>query len=79
MPTAKVTSKGQITIPRAIRRLQGLEPGDRLQFFTDDEGRMYLVPAAKDVRILKGIVPKPRKAVSVDDMNRTIRRKAAGQ
>jgi len=29
---AKVTSKGQITIPRDIRRVLGVRPGDKLLF-----------------------------------------------
>jgi AbrB family looped-hinge helix DNA binding protein len=32
---AKLTSKGQITVPRDVRRLLGVEPGDRLRFESD--------------------------------------------
>ena len=35
---AKVTSKGQITVPREIRRLMGVSPGDRLIFESDSKG-----------------------------------------
>lgn len=35
---AKVTSKGQITIPLAVRRALGLRPGDRLMFESDKAG-----------------------------------------
>jgi bifunctional DNA-binding transcriptional regulator/antitoxin component of YhaV-PrlF toxin-antitoxin module len=28
---AKITSKGQITVPREVRRLLGVRPGDRLR------------------------------------------------
>jgi AbrB family looped-hinge helix DNA binding protein len=35
---AKVTSKGQITVPREVRRLMGVRPGDRLLFESDAEG-----------------------------------------
>jgi antitoxin PrlF len=34
---AKVTSKGQITIPRKVRRLLGVDSGDSLLFETDGE------------------------------------------
>jgi antitoxin PrlF len=35
---AKVTSKGQVTVPREIRRKLGVRPGDRLLFEEDGEG-----------------------------------------
>jgi len=35
---AKVTSKGQITIPREIRRRLGVRTGDRLEFEEDRDG-----------------------------------------
>jgi len=35
---AKITSKGQITVPQEIRRLMGVGCGDRLVFESDGEG-----------------------------------------
>jgi len=35
---AKLTSKGQITIPREIRRAMGVQAGDRLLFESDNKG-----------------------------------------
>ncbi len=35
---AKVTSKGQITVPLAIRRLLGVGPGDTVMFEEDKDG-----------------------------------------
>jgi AbrB family looped-hinge helix DNA binding protein len=35
---AKITSKGQITVPREIRRLLGVQPGDRVRFESDANG-----------------------------------------
>ncbi len=35
---AKITSKGQITLPLAIRRAMGVQPGDTLLFQADSEG-----------------------------------------
>jgi antitoxin PrlF len=32
---ARITSKGQITVPREVRRLLGVQPGDRLLFESD--------------------------------------------
>ena len=35
---AKITSKGQITVPREVRRVLGVRPGDRLLFEGDEKG-----------------------------------------
>jgi len=35
---AKVTSKGQVTIPVSIRRQLGLKPGDHLRFESSKDG-----------------------------------------
>jgi AbrB family looped-hinge helix DNA binding protein len=41
MELAKVTSKGQITIPADIRKRLRLKPGDKVLFF-EDEGRVMI-------------------------------------
>ena len=35
---ARITSKGQITVPREVRRLLGVRAGDRLLFESDGKG-----------------------------------------
>ena len=40
---------------------------------TDAEGRVTFTPARKSITSLKGIVPKPDKPVSLEDMKATIR------
>jgi AbrB family looped-hinge helix DNA binding protein len=66
-----MTSKGQITLPKAIRTRLGLEAGTRVEFVETDAG--FLVkPATRDIRSLKGILPKPKKPVSVEEMNESI-------
>ena len=74
MAAAVVTSKGQITIPKAVRERLGVDAGDRVEFVETENGVFTLVAATRDVKELKGIVPKPAKPVSVEDMNRTIAR-----
>ncbi len=46
MPTARVSSKGWIVIPAALRRKHGIEPGDEVRV-VDYGGVLSLVPAAK--------------------------------
>ena len=79
MTTAVLSSKGQITIPLAVRRKLGVATGDRVEFVELAEGQFALVPAVADVRTLKGIVPKPRHPVSVDEMRRIVARRGAGK
>lgn len=78
MPTATVTSKGQITIPKEVRESLGVEAGDRVEFVAQEKGGYKVVAATRDVRHLKGMVPKPRKPVAIADMNRAVAR-AAGR
>lgn len=41
MPTT-VTSKGQVTIPKAVRDLLGIEPGSSVAFEVAEDGRVIL-------------------------------------
>lgn len=74
MPTAVVTSKGQITIPKPVRDGLGVETGDRVEFVELERGVYSVVAATRDIRSLKGMIPRPAKPVSVADMNTAIRR-----
>ena len=78
MSAATVTSKGQITIPKEIRAMLNLHSGDKVNFIVDESGVVRLVPLTRDVKSLKGIVPKPEKPVSVDDMKNTVRKRRGG-
>lgn len=75
MATATITSKGQVTIPKEIREILNLHSGDRLNFFIDESGQVCLLPATQDITLLKGIISRPDKPVSVEDMNKTIRKR----
>ena len=77
MTTAVLTSKGQVTIPAEVRRRLGLGTGDRIEFVELDDGGFAIRPAVDDVRSLKGLLRKPAKPVSVEDMDAAIRSRAA--
>ncbi len=36
MPTAKITSKGQITLPQEVRKRLGIGPGDSVEFVEEN-------------------------------------------
>jgi AbrB family looped-hinge helix DNA binding protein len=77
MPTATITSKGQITLPKEVREALGVGTGDRVEFVAEEKGVYKLLPATRDVRSLKGLVSKPAKPVGVEDMIRAIVRGAS--
>ena len=78
MSTATITTKGQITIPADVRQRMGLTTGDRIEF-VEIEGGFAIKPALDDVRSLKGLLRKPAKPVTIDDMNAAIRARGAGR
>ena len=76
MSTSTLTSKGQTTIPKDVRRHLGLKPGDKIRFLVEDDGRVVVLPATLHLRDLRGSLPKPPKPVSADQMNAAIRKRA---
>lgn len=64
-----MTSKGQITLPKEIRLKLGLKQGDRVRFLLEEDGRVRLMPAKRDISELVGILPKPRRALSIEEMD----------
>lgn len=67
-----ITSKGQATIPKAIRDHLRLKPGDRVKFFVHPDGTVVLLPKLP-VSSLRGMIAKKRSGpVTVDAMNDAI-------
>lgn len=72
MSEARMSSKGQITLPKEIRGRLGLKQGDRVRFTVEADGRVRLLPAKRDVSELFGILPKPRRALSIEEMDEIV-------
>jgi AbrB family looped-hinge helix DNA binding protein len=70
-----MTSKGQTTIPKDIRKRLNLHPGDRLDFIIEEDGRVVVLPASVDASELAGMLKAPTKPVSVAEMNQAIRKR----
>ena len=77
MPTAVVTSKGQITISKPVRDGLGVQTGDRVEFVELKRGVYTVVAATRDIRNLKGLIRTPVRPIRVEDMNNAVRRRAA--
>ena len=74
MPSATITTKGQITTPKDIRNILNIGKGDRVEFLVDTNGSVTILSVTTDIKALKGLVPKPKKYVSLDDMKNAIRK-----
>ena len=72
MTSATVTSKGQITIPAPVRAALGLESGSRIEFVETEKGKFSIIPATSSIHELKGMLRRPVKPVSLEDMNLAI-------
>ena len=72
MTAATLTSKGQITIPSAVRRALQVEAGDKVEFVQVEPGRFEMVASTRSVRELKGMFGAAGRVVSIDEMNATI-------
>lgn len=75
---SRLTSKEQLSLPAAIRRLLGIHAGDELVWLKDAEGRLVVESARThtlaDIRaaVLAAGVPVPGPAVSVAVMKEGI-------
>jgi AbrB family looped-hinge helix DNA binding protein len=77
MPTATMTSKGQITIPIQVRTALGLDAGDKIDFVEFEKGQFRMIPRTASIRDLEGCIPKLDHAVTIEEMNQAIHDGAA--
>ncbi len=65
-----VTTKGQTTLPKAVRKALALAPGDRVRYIIlDGEVRIFKV---RPIGRLFGALPHRGPVVSLEDMERAI-------
>lgn len=80
MATATLTTKGQLTLPKAVRDHLKVGTGDAIEFIIDSAGEIRVRAGTVDVADLRGLLRKPgRKAVSLDAMDGAIRSARASQ
>jgi antitoxin PrlF len=78
MSTLTMSSKGQLTVPRALREKLKLRPGCQVDARVDDEGRLILTPVLYEPEeFLTRRPSKPARAASVEEMEAGIRKGAA--
>jgi antitoxin PrlF len=73
---SKLTSKGQLTVPKAVRKVLGVKEGDTLVFAINQEGEVQLRPERGESRFAKyrgiGVGPIKTKA-ELDAYLKTLR------
>ena len=74
---ATVTSKGQITLPKALRKKLKLSAGDRAEFIVDDDEQCaHLVVTNIQATSLKGMLARPSGPASLKDIDRAVQEEA---
>lgn len=70
---AKITSKGQVTLPHSIRKALGLVTGDKLLISVEGE-RIVATPSNKSLKDLRGVLAQKNKpTLSCEQMNKIIK------
>jgi AbrB family looped-hinge helix DNA binding protein len=77
--TVTVTSKGQVTLPVEARRRLGIRAGTKLEFIIKDDERLEVVRVGGSARDLKGLLPRPARSLSLDEMDAAIAKGAKGR
>jgi AbrB family looped-hinge helix DNA binding protein len=80
MPSATLTSKGQITLPVQMRTKLGLVPGSKVEFEEQPNGDYVVRRRTIDVRDLRGMLKPPAGVTAtVEEMRKAIEDEAAAR
>jgi len=71
MVESAVTSKGQTTLPKAVREALGVVPGDRVRYVIFDNNEVRLIPVRPLMRLF-GAFRYVGPPVSLEAMDRAI-------
>ena len=72
METATLTSKSQITVPKAVREALGIGPGDKIQFVPAWQGFRLVVVKGDITRMAGYFKGRRSKALTIDQLNEAI-------
>lgn len=77
MPTAAITSQGQVTISAAARNTLDLHTSGRIAFIEVARDQFVIMAANLPVTALKWLIRKPKSSVSIKQMNAVIAKSGA--
>ena len=73
MVQARLTGKGQVTIPKQIRDYLHLDTGSKIDFVIDENGDVKVIPLNVAVESLSGILHREgMPTASLEDMEQAI-------
>ena len=78
MVESAVTSKGQTTLPKAVREALGVGPGDRVRYVILDNGEVRMLPV-RSISELFGVLKYDGPPVTLEDMERAVVEGATGR
>jgi antitoxin PrlF len=65
----RVTSKGQVTIPRTVRRQLGITPGSEVDFELDERGaRLVRARTSEGREVVRKMLDRGTVAMSTDEI-----------
>ena len=73
---ATVTRKGQLTLPKAVRDRLRVSDGGKVRFTVEDDGRIIVTRKGSRLSDLFGILGKPRRSATLEEMDEAIRQAA---
>jgi antitoxin PrlF len=73
---ATVTDKGQVTIPKEVRGRLKLRPRGKVEFAIEESGRVVMSAKQYSILDLVGILPKPKRTVTLEEMDEAIKQGA---
>lgn len=76
MVEAKLTTKHQITIPKAVREALDLQAGDRVNFAIEDR-RVTMTSKTFTAKDLKGALPKPERSFTIEEIDELMKEAVA--
>ncbi len=72
MPSSRLSSKGQVTIPQKVRERLGLRPGDRVDF-VEEGGEIHLKPERERTNPFDAYIGIAPGFKSVEEINAWVR------
>jgi AbrB family looped-hinge helix DNA binding protein len=73
---AKITSKGQLTIPKQIREALGVKPGDRI-LFSIEEGKTFIYPVRGTLLDLRGSLKPTKTPEDLQNVGEEVKKRVA--